>query len=218
MKKFFALILVLVLVALFTTPALADGEYQKSDFDINADGYVTNDDGTLPYIEASRDGGKTWSPAGIYVDDYRGRRVAFTCRDFLFPDIEQDEDMSASDWKTVEETKVLVRTIVPVGTVERDFAYCIDKNDTGVIISRTTSGNYRFEETNGEAVIWMWDQLANANSDLLVRILHQADDGNFDVNHELAVKYVTKDIMSLLPDNFIAERGLKVIDYPATAD
>lgn len=214
MKKVFSLVLILTLIIMIT-PALA---YQEFDFAVDSNGYVTNKDGSLPYIEAWDGETKTWQPAGKYVDDFRGRRVAFTCRDFLFPEIEQDEKMTKKNWTKVEETPILVRAIVPAGTLERDFAYQIDKKNTGAIATNPFSGRYQFVITNGEVVIWMQDQLVNANTDLLVRILHQAENGNFDVKHELAVKWVTPDIMALLPATFITERGLEKMDYRTPVD
>lgn len=216
MKKILSVILALVLILAVTAPALATNSI--NNVVVGPNGYVTYNNGVLPYIEAWDNETKTWQPAGKYVDDYRGQRVAFTCRDFLFPKIEQDEKMSQKNWTHVETTPIKVRTIVPAGMLERDFAYQINNYDAGVIATHPFSGKYQFTITNGEIVIWMQDQLANANTDLLVRILHQAENGNFDVKHELAVKWITADIKALLPETFVEERGLKQMHYPTPTD
>ncbi len=209
MKKVLAYLLVLATLGglMVLTEASADDYWV-------VDGYVIETEGKA-YIEASLDGGKTWSPAGVYLNDWQGERITFTCRNFMYPEFDQNEVIGEYKWGRVEEKEIMVRTVVPSYAMERDFAYSID-DVLGVISTRVNpyQRTYEFTMINGEVVIWLAKQTANANSDLLGRILRQSENGNFDVKHELYVKHVTPDIYALLPQYFIDERGIQEIEYP----
>ena len=184
MKKFFALVLVLALVALVTLPALADGNNE-----------------TTGYIKYSVDNGKTWHKAPEYTGDY-GHRIAFTCAQALFPAAPYDYVYTGADWKEIEDTWVSVQVLVPEGAISRIWAYSWKQDSQsydGGYLMELTEGYYEFSVKNGEIQNWPIDE-SFAEVDL-GRIFDQKHDGNVNVEHELAFTGITANLEDQIPDD-----------------
>lgn len=197
MKKVFALILVLAMVATVSLPASADTEVAD-----------------IGYVKYSLDNGKTWTKAPELIGDY-GHRIWFTCATAIFPAAPYDYVYTASDWETIEETWISVQVLVPKGTVSRIWAYAWKQGShdyTGGYLLELDPGYYEFSVKNGEVQNWPTGE-SSATVDLN-RIFNQKRDGNVNVSHELAFTGVTANLEDRIPDDLTYS---KVINGPTSS-
>ena len=193
------LILILMIVMI---PALAG----------NSIGSITIGDTIIQdigYIKYSVDN-KTWVNAPEYIGDY-GHRVAFQCSSALFPNAPWNYKFSDSNWKKIESTWIQVQVLVPDGTVSRIWAYAWKQGNhtyEGGYLLEIDPGYYEFSIKNGENQNW---PKAEPFSEVdLARIYTQKREGNKNVQHELAFKGITQNLVGRIPIDF----NYKVITGP----
>ncbi len=198
MKRFFALVLVLIMVTIVSISALADGEYTVVD---------------IGYIKYSINSDK-WQKAPELVGDY-GHRIWFTCATALFPAAPYDYEYTDSDWKKIEDTWISVQVLVPKNTVCRIWCYSWKQGSqtyNGGYLLELGQGYYEFAIKNGEVQNWPKDESFSAVD--LNRIFDQTRNGNANVEQQLAFTGITTNLEDRVPTDLTYS---KVVDGPTSS-